>query len=102
MSARHFPDKAIDIMSKACARAESQSLDKVDEEIIAEIISEMVDVPVGEIDEESRSRLLDLEYRLNRHIIGQTDALIIATGATANSKTVACAKTFLIIAPSFY
>jgi ATP-dependent Clp protease ATP-binding subunit ClpC len=72
---RHFPDKAIDLLGKSCSRAESLAKEIVDEDLVAEIISEMVDVPVGDIDEESRSRLLDLEYRLEQHIIGQEDAL---------------------------
>jgi len=78
---RHFPDKAIDIMSKACARAESQSIAIVDQDLIADVISEMVDVPVGDIDEESRSRLLDLEFRFEQHIIGQNEALQIVSQA---------------------
>ena len=74
---RHFPDKAIDILSKACAKAESQSIQIVDEDLIAKIISEMVDVPVGEIDDDFRNRLLNLEFNLEKHIIGQSQAIKI-------------------------
>lgn len=72
---RHFPDKAIDILGKSCARAELQKLVVVTLALVAEILTEITGVPVGELDANLRNVLVNLDKVLNQRIIGQESAI---------------------------
>ena len=72
---QHFPDKAIDVLGKACARAETQSLGVVSTELISHIISEMSGIPVGDFDEGFRTKLINLEKDISASVIGQEKAI---------------------------
>ena len=70
-----FPDKAIDILGKACARAELQKQEMVTPALIADVMTEITGVPVGDLDGELRQVLIKLEDVLNQRIIGQDSAI---------------------------
>ena len=50
-------------------------------EHIAEVVSKMTGIPVTELKEEERSRLLNLELRLHERVVGQEDAIRIVSDA---------------------
>jgi ATP-dependent Clp protease ATP-binding subunit ClpC len=74
---RHFPDKAIDILGKACARAELKKQAIVTLALIAEVMTEITGIPVGDLDTDLRQVLVNLEDELNQRVIGQEDAIQI-------------------------
>jgi ATP-dependent Clp protease ATP-binding subunit ClpC len=84
---RHFPDKAIDILGKACARAELQKQALVTPALIAEIMTEMTGVPVGDLDINLRQILVNLENELKQRVIGQESAIKILCQALRLSYT---------------
>lgn len=95
-----LPDKAIDLVDKAGARARIPFLSmkpvkqgtearprggkvraEVTEQTIAEVLSEKIDVPLdvitGHLEGRKQSRLFDLEPALKRQIIGQDEAIAV-------------------------
>jgi ATP-dependent Clp protease ATP-binding subunit ClpC len=88
-----LPDKAIDLIDKAAARTRVPVLSMgpaganggaaasqdVDEQAVAEVLSEKMDLPLeivrGHQAGMSRSRLLDVEARLKEQVIGQDEAI---------------------------
>ena len=53
----------------------------VDSEAIAELIAERTDIPVARLVEKDKERLLNLEKRLHRRVVGQDDAVIALSDA---------------------
>ena len=75
LPSRHFPDKAIDILGKVFARAELKNLPRVDQELIAGVMTDIAGVPVGDVDQQMRALLANLEEELSRQVIGQEAAV---------------------------
>ncbi|MBR5782933.1 MAG: ATP-dependent Clp protease ATP-binding subunit [Clostridia bacterium] len=103
---RFLPDKAIDVLDEACSAAalgrrspigqmevalaqgdfsllEQQHEEDivVDASAVASVVSGMTGIPAGNIAEGERGRLGRLEERLNRNVIGQTEAVKALAGA---------------------
>ncbi len=74
LPSRQFPDKAIDIIGRASSRAEIQQKPQV-RDVIDDVVSEMAGVPVGQTDNDTKSRLTTLEDTLCQEIIGQEDVV---------------------------
>jgi ATP-dependent Clp protease ATP-binding subunit ClpC len=72
---QHLPDKAIALIDRAAARARRRGLEVVDRGAVAAVISEQAGVPVDRLLMRDRERLLALEERLERRVIGQRQAL---------------------------
>ncbi len=90
---RALPDKAIDLLDRSCAEcrvpALSPSLDAepdgrpvspvVRPDTVARVVSEKVGIPLevvrGGLGGLTESRILGLEAHLNRHVVGQTEAV---------------------------
>lgn len=81
LPSRQFPDKAIDILGRACSRAEISGRDTVDEALVAVVVSEMVGVPVGRLSSDSQDMLRDLEERLAESVVGQDKAITVVARA---------------------
>ncbi len=81
LTARQFPDKAIDVIARAASRAEIQGLYAVSQDLIAEIIGEMTGAPVGQLDADIRRTLRHLEDELSRRVIGQREAVTALANA---------------------
>jgi ATP-dependent Clp protease ATP-binding subunit ClpC len=84
MSDRRLPDKAIDLLDHACAVHMLRTLSPVvraDEPpligrgAVAEALSSLRGVPVGELEEDARARVLRLGDELRRRVIGQDAAV---------------------------
>lgn len=78
---RQFPDKAIDILGRACSRAEIQEADQVDSQLITVIVSEMSGVPVGQLTPDTQRMLSDLEDYLAQSVVGQEEAVSVLAKA---------------------
>lgn len=73
---RNLPDKAIDVIDEACSRRRITSYGKcVTEEDVAKVVSMWTGVPVGRLSENESMRLLNLESRLHKRVIGQDSAI---------------------------
>jgi ATP-dependent Clp protease ATP-binding subunit ClpC len=78
---RHFPDKAIDILDRACSVVRLQSLTgpaqagRVTKEAVAHVVSQTTGIPVGSLTQEDTEVLLHLEERLRQRVIGQEEAV---------------------------
>lgn len=79
---RNLPDKAIDLIDEAGAKAKIESLAKSSTEIptinaneIAKIVSDWTKIPVDKINSSEKSKLLNLENIIHKRVIGQEEAV---------------------------
>jgi ATP-dependent Clp protease ATP-binding subunit ClpC len=72
---RALPDQAIGVLDLAGARAHRRSLALVGPEQVAEVVSELVEVPVERLLETDGARMLRLEELLAKRIVGHSGAL---------------------------
>jgi ATP-dependent Clp protease ATP-binding subunit ClpA len=72
---RHLPDKAIDVIDEAGARARLQRQEKVDAADIEAMIAKMARIPEKTINRSQKDRLRNLERDLKRVIYGQDHAI---------------------------
>jgi ATP-dependent Clp protease ATP-binding subunit ClpC len=76
-----LPDKAIDVIDEACARARMRTFSElslprpIGRADIAEVISERYRVPVERLTQEEAARLLAMEEALGRRVKGQAEAV---------------------------
>jgi len=88
---RALPDKALDVLDRACAVAAMRRADGADagsgtsaargaevtlgrDDVLA-VLSEMSRIPVSRLTEDERTRLMRLEENLSRRVIGQPEAV---------------------------
>ena len=117
--ARRLPDKAVDALDEACARASVPTLahrperrdgaggpiQTVIRETVAAVVSAWTGIPLGRIGQAEADRLADLEARLAERIVGQDEAIgqvaqrvrMARTGLTDPSRP---AGVFLFLGPS--
>jgi ATP-dependent Clp protease ATP-binding subunit ClpC len=72
---RALPDQAISVLDLAGARSHRRALTSVGPEQVAEVVSEMVDVPLERLLETDGARMLRLEELLAERIVGHRSAL---------------------------
>ncbi|KAM0913712.1 hypothetical protein ACQ4PT_011991 [Festuca glaucescens] len=103
--ARHFPDKAIDLVDEACATARlmmdrrkkqarsngNNLLVPKDENVgpdhIAQIVSKWTGIPVTSLGQDERKRLLELPNMLHRRVIDQDEAVNVVAEAVVRSRS---------------
>ncbi|MDC0831885.1 ClpB protein [Geitlerinema sp. FC II] len=93
VSDARFPDKAIDAIDRACAevrlrsgarlRSRPRRVTKAD---IARVIAKRCRLPVEQITEDERSRLLRLESYLQQRVIGQDEAVTAVADAIRTAR----------------
>ncbi len=114
ITARRLPDKAIDLMDQASARVRlrpgtpppdpgqpreqneppeqpatapgGQPAPEVTAEDIAQVVSRQTGIPVAQLTEEERARLLRLEDHLHERVIGQDEAVQAVAEAVRESR----------------
>src|SRR6267378_2757856 len=114
MNDRFFPDKAIDVIDEACARArlsvstvpsEIHELEKkleevvkekeaairgqdvqVNEELIAHVLSTMTGIPMVKLAEEETQKLLRMEDELGKRVVGQDEAVGVVSRAVRRNR----------------
>ena len=67
---RQLPDKAISVLDQAGARRRRRGQDAVDTTAIAEVVSEIAEVPVERLLSDDGRRFLDLEARIATRVVG--------------------------------
>jgi ATP-dependent Clp protease ATP-binding subunit ClpC len=93
-----LPDKAIDLIDQACARARLATLSgrtngsepmagvEIGRGEIAGIISERTGIPVGRLTESEAQRLLHMEEALGRRVMGQDQAILALSDAVRTAR----------------
>lgn len=92
LPAQRLPDKAIDVLDRACAQARMKSLSAdfraqleaglvITAKDIAAAVAQRCKVPVGEIGDEDSARLLRLEEDLEKKVKGQRKAIRVVSEA---------------------
>lgn len=75
---RNLPDKAIDVLDEACAKAKVRAgshIVTITQENIAAVVSDITKIPLSKINAKDKENLLNLEQDLQRVIIGQDKAI---------------------------
>jgi len=76
---RNLPDKAIDILDKACVKAKikagNNTCPLITNNEIATVISEMTKIPLNKINVDDQKNLMNLEKELQKVVIGQDKAV---------------------------
>lgn len=75
MRDRYQPDKSLTIIDLAGSRARRSGAGKVDEQCIAEVVSQLTAVPLDQLVINEATRYLDLEEHLAKRIIGHEAVL---------------------------
>jgi len=81
---RNQPDKSIDAIDIACARAVVKGRAVVSAEDVAQVISEWTGIPAGQLGADDRQRYAQMEVVLEQHVVGQ-DAAISAVSRSVRT-----------------
>ncbi len=84
VKARNQPDKSIDAIDLACARAVVKGRSTVSAEDVAQVISEWTGIPAGQLGADDRQRYAQIEATLEQRVIGQ-DAAIAAVSRSVRT-----------------
>lgn len=76
-----------DKMQRLLSRSSGRQTRTVTAQDVAGAVSARTGIPVGELGKEERRRLLELESRLNRQVIGQTQAVAAAASAVRRGRS---------------
>ena len=86
---RFLPDKAIEVMDRAAARAALLSMKKVtgvDSALVCEVVADLSGIPVGKLSTDERELFVNLENKLKQRIIGQDEALSVIARVMRTAK----------------
>ncbi|GLT37339.1 hypothetical protein SLA2020_116610 [Shorea laevis] len=89
ISDRFLPDKAIDLIDEAGARVRLKNLpDKcqVTEVDIQKVVAQLTGIPVENFSLEELPKLLQMEESLQKHIVGQDEAVVAISKAIRRSR----------------
>lgn len=86
MKNKYFPDKSIDIMDAAGAKAKLAGEEEVTEKCILEMASRLSKVPLDMIDLDAVSTIANLEERMKSRVFGQDEAIEKITESIILSK----------------
>ncbi len=81
---RNQPDKSIDAIDMACARAVVRGHTTVRAADLAQVISDWTGIPVGKLGADDRQRFAQIEAALEQRVVGQS-AAISAVGRSVRS-----------------
>jgi ATP-dependent Clp protease ATP-binding subunit ClpC len=92
----NFPDKALDLIDRACANlrltvAQEQigfsGKWRIGKNDILTVVADLCRIPIERLTQDERSRLLTLEERLKQRVIGQNDAVCTVANAIRTART---------------
>lgn len=73
---KFLPDKALDLIDEASARVKIKNEEKiVKKQDVEMVISNLTQIPIKNISEEKIKRLIDIEERISKKIIGQDETI---------------------------
>ncbi|MEM9187666.1 MAG: ATP-dependent Clp protease ATP-binding subunit [Myxococcota bacterium] len=101
---RQLPDKAIALLDQAAARVGRRGAAEVDRRAVAQVLSDLQNVPIERMLDDDRGRLLDLEQTLAARVVGHLEPIarvgdILRQGA-AGFRGKRPLGTFLLLGPS--
>lgn len=70
-----LPDKALEVLSDAAQRAGAKKQHYVTKDIVQAVLSERSNVPVTDLTQTDRDRLLNLDEEMKKRVIGQDEAV---------------------------
>ncbi len=106
MLSKPFPKKAIDLLDEAMVYASRSTKDNILlPKHVARVVSEKIEIPVGEIEEEEKDTLLNLENLIHRRIVNQNEAINEVSTALRRARAEVSKKKgpmgcFLFLGPS--
>lgn len=72
---RNQPDKAINLLDLAAAKARMAGAEVVTKSMLMNILADQTGQPISELDAHGQNLLAGMESRINRQLIGQTEAV---------------------------
>ncbi len=97
-----MPDKGIDLLEEIIVYAASRGLKKIDSNVVDEVFKEKVGVEIGDIHEDERVMLKNLENILHERIIGQDKAVKAVSSALRRARAGLKAKNKPVASFLFY
>ena len=102
---KFLPDKAIDLLDEAASRVKINGREIVDETDIEKVVSNLVGVPIKNLTETQTEKLINIENRIGREIIGQDEAVkevvkVLKRGAIKLNDKNRPIGTFLFLGPT--
>lgn len=100
-----FPQKVIDLLSEIAIKAEKDGQKIIEIKYVNDFMSQRIKMPVGEVKEDEKNRLLNLEKILHERVIGQDEAINAVADALRRSRAGLSGKkrpigSFLFIGPT--
>lgn len=92
---RRLPDKAIDLLDEACARVvirtvgpddDPATANEVTVDNIAAVLSDWTGIPVSDLTQDEKRRLVDMEQALFKRVIGQDEAVSAVAAAIKTAR----------------
>lgn len=81
-----FPEKALDLLDEVAVYAERNNQPIVQPRLVDEILSLKTKVPIGQLTENERDKLINLEEVIHRRLINQEQAVIDLAGAMRRAR----------------
>ncbi|MBD3282095.1 MAG: AAA domain-containing protein [Candidatus Portnoybacteria bacterium] len=100
-----FPEKAIDVLTETIVYSKRQNKNKVLPQHLNEVMSRRTEVPIGDMEEIERKKLLNLEQTIHQRIVDQEEAVKLISEAMRRARTGVSGKnrpmgTFLFLGPT--
>ena len=90
---RRLPDKALDALDRAAARVRTRSSEQggtdtptVTPNDVAQVVADTTGLPVADLTDDDRARLLDLDVRVRARVVGQDPAVATVVDAVLTGR----------------
>ncbi len=87
MTEKVMPTAALDLLEEVAAAAIEQNRELVTASLVTSLVQDKTGIPMGEISNEEREKLLDLEELMHRRIVGQEQAVRAVSDALRRSRS---------------
>lgn len=84
---RVFPDKAVNLLDEVVAIAKSQEKNLVISTDVEQLVTKKTKIPLTQLTQAEKTRLLNLEKKLHRRVIGQDQAIKAVADAIRRART---------------
>ncbi len=81
-----MPDKAIDLLTEVTSLSVNTNKYIVTKRVVLDLVSKKTSIPLGEINDDERERLENLETRMNDLVVGQEEAIVAISNAMRRSR----------------
>ncbi len=83
---RFMPDKAVDLVDEAAARAKIDRVEEIGEEEIAKVVERWTGIPVGKIMGDEKEKIKNLEKLIHEKFVDQEEAVRVVSNAIKMSR----------------